>query len=170
MKALVLLAALAAFPAHADLYRWVDPETGSVKFSSVPPPWYGDPQKQRGAPAVQVLPYRAPGGRSAKPAPEADGAAAAKRAIAALEERWAELVRFFASLPPGTDFIRGGAAIRQQLEAYQALAAELDRLDPGGAQRRRLQEAGPVDNVRKALQAAALAARPPAERPPFEPR
>lgn len=163
MRVLAFAAALLAFPAHADMYRWVDPETGSVKFSNSPPPWYGDPERQRQAPAVEVLPYR-PRGAAPKPSPEAEGAAAARRAIVALEERWTELVKFFASLPPGTDFVRGGAGIRQQLEAYQALSSELDRLDPAGAQRRRQQEAGAVENVRRALQAQ-LAAKPPAERP-----
>ena len=41
--------------ALADLYRWVDPETGSVKFSSYPPPWHGDAAKQRRAPKVEVI-------------------------------------------------------------------------------------------------------------------
>jgi len=41
--------------AAADLYRWVDPETGSIKFSSYPPPWYGDEAKQRRAPKVEVI-------------------------------------------------------------------------------------------------------------------
>ena len=45
-----------ANPAAADLYRWVDPETGSVKFSSYPPPWYGDAAKARRAPKVEVIP------------------------------------------------------------------------------------------------------------------
>jgi hypothetical protein len=43
-------------PAGADLYRWVDPETGSVKYSSYPPPWYGDESKQRRAPKVEFIP------------------------------------------------------------------------------------------------------------------
>ena len=43
-------------PAAADLYRWIDPETGSVKFSSYPPPWYGDPVAERRAPKVEVIP------------------------------------------------------------------------------------------------------------------
>ena len=42
--------------AAADLYRWVDPETGSVKFSSYPPPWYGGGAQQRRAPSVEVIP------------------------------------------------------------------------------------------------------------------
>jgi len=57
----ILLAALAApLPAHADLYRWVDPQSGSVKFSSVPPDWYGDPLREGIAPRVEVLRYRGP--------------------------------------------------------------------------------------------------------------
>ena len=44
-----------AVPALADLYRWVDPETGSVKFSSYPPPWFGDAQRGGRAPKVEVI-------------------------------------------------------------------------------------------------------------------
>jgi hypothetical protein len=130
MRVLVLVAACIAFAAHADLYRWVDPQTGSVKFSSTPPPWYGDPEKERGAPAVQVVPYRA----------RANTAAAEKKpaaGVAPLEARWADLLRYFASLPPGTDF----SGLQQQLQEYAAAGAELNRLDPGGAQRRHAQEA-----------------------------
>ena len=136
MKGLVLLAALLPFPAHADLYRWVDPQTGSVKFSSTPPPWYGDPEKERGAPAVQVVPYRA---RATTAAPEKKPEAG----VAGLEARWSDLLRFFASLPPGTDF----SGLQQQLQEYAAAGAELNRLDPGGAQRRRAQEAEAMARV-----------------------
>ena len=121
MRALVLVAACIAFAAHADLYRWVDPQTGSVKFSSTPPPWYGDPEKERGAPAVQVVPYRAARGY---------GCSREKtrcRRGSALEARWADLLRYFASLPPGADF----SGLQQQLQEYAAAGAELNRLDPG---------------------------------------
>ncbi len=142
----------AAFAAHADLYRWVERETGSVKYSDTPPPWYGDAEKQRGAPAVEVVPYRGPGPAS-KPTPQTEGAAAAARAIAVREARWLELVRFFASLPPSTDFSRAGPNIRLQLEAYQTLTAELDRLDPAGAPRRGAQVANALGNIRRGSQA-----------------
>lgn len=57
MRTFFLLAILGwAGAAAADLYRWVDPDTGSVKFSSYPPPWYGDPAKEKRAPKVQVIP------------------------------------------------------------------------------------------------------------------
>jgi len=58
--AIAMLAWAAQFsgPAAADLYRWVDPATGSVKFSSYPPPWFGDPAQARRAPKVEVIPER----------------------------------------------------------------------------------------------------------------
>ena len=46
--------------AAADLYRWVDPGSGSVKFSSYPPPWYGDAAKERRAPKVELIPASVP--------------------------------------------------------------------------------------------------------------
>ena len=59
MRALFLLAMLGwAGAAAADLYRWVDPESGSVKFSNTPPPWYGDAAKERRAPKVELIPSR----------------------------------------------------------------------------------------------------------------
>ena len=43
--------------------------------------------------------------------------------------------------------------MQQQLEAYQALSAELDRLDPAGAARRRAQEVGVMETLRRGLEA-----------------
>src|SRR6185369_8651150 len=56
----VFAAVIWAAPAAADLYRWVDPETGSVKFSSYPPPWFGDPARERRAPKVEQIPAGKP--------------------------------------------------------------------------------------------------------------
>jgi hypothetical protein len=76
----LLLFSLWAPSAHADLYRWVDPETGSVKFSSYPPPWYGDEAKQRRAPKVEHIPARGPGASVLpEPAPEVPAKPAAER-------------------------------------------------------------------------------------------
>ena len=136
MRLVLLIATLISAPAYADLYRWVDPQTGSVKFSSTPPPWFGDAEKERGAPAVEVVPDRA---RAAAAAPEKKPAAG----LAGLEARWADLLRYFASLPPGTDF----SGLQQQLQEYAAAGAELNRLDPAGAQRRRAQEAAAMARV-----------------------
>jgi hypothetical protein len=152
MRALSFLIALIASPVHADLYRWIDPQTGSVKFSSYPPPWYGDPESARGAPAVEVIPYRGPGAPP-KPVAAPEKPSSVASTLATLEARWASLLQFFATLPATTDFNRAGSGIQQQLEAYQALSAELDRLDPAGAQRRRAHEAGVFETMRRGLEA-----------------
>jgi hypothetical protein len=139
--------------AHADLYRWVDPETGAVKFSSYPPRWLGDPERGRNAPAVEVVPYRGSPApvKPAKPAAQPVKPPVAAGTPAALEERRASLLRFFATLPPNFDYNRDGAAVQQQLAAYQAASAELDRLDPGGAQRRRAEETIVFEPLRRRL-------------------
>lgn len=67
-----------AAAAAADLYRWVDPETGSIKFSSYPPPWYGDEKLERRLPKVEHIPPRGPGG-----SPQVDSADSAPRKPAA---------------------------------------------------------------------------------------
>ena len=151
MRALLSIAILVATPAYADLYRWVDPQTGSVKFSSYPPPWFGQPALELSAPATEVVVYRPPG--APKPAAEPAKPSVAASVLAALETRLAGLTQFFSALPSNTDFSRAGAGIQQQLEAYQAVAAELDRLDPAGAARRRQQEVGFMETLRRGLEA-----------------
>jgi len=151
MRFLLLMATLATTPAYADLYRWVDPQTGSVKYSSYPPPWFGQPALELNAPATEVVVYRPPGAPKPAPAPAKPGAAAS--VLAALETRLAGLAQFFSALPSNTDFSRAGSGIQQQIEAYQAVAAELDRLDPAGAARRRQQEAGFIETLRRGLEA-----------------
>jgi hypothetical protein len=88
----LLLAAL-ALPAHADLYRWVDPETGSIKFSNSPPAWTSERARER-EPEVQLIPSRpaAPGATPPaavleKPAAAPGKPAAAPAAAAELERR-----------------------------------------------------------------------------------
>ena len=112
----------------ADLYRWIDPETGSVKFSSYPPPWYGDPAQEARAPKVEHIPERAAGAA-------ADPGAVPGNALDALEERRKRVMQQIATLP--ADPQRAGAGLKQHLEAYTAVIAEMDRLDPKGADRRR---------------------------------
>lgn len=128
--------------ARADLYRWVDPETGSVKFSSYPPPWFGDEAKQRRAPKVEVI----PAGRDAGAGPEAATAAqeGAKR-MAALEAQRKVLLQQL--LKPGAE--RGNPALQKQLEAYSALAGQMDKLDPMGAGARRGEMQALIDRIMK---------------------
>ena len=127
----VFLAATLLVPqlAAADLYRWVDPQSGSVKFSSAPPPWY---ETERG-PKVERIPYQGP---AAKPA-GADKPAAGG-SIAALEARWRDLLRAAAESP---------ADRPQRLKGVEALITELNRADPAGAARRRAEAAATLDKL-----------------------
>ena len=142
MRALLLCVLLVPLAAHADLYRWIDPETGSVKFSSYPPPWLGDPDRERAAHAVEVVPFQPIG--APKPPENLN-----TFAVATLEARRRELAQQLAKVPERGSIDRGGAALRQQLEAYQALVAELDRLDPANAPRRRNENQSLMQTLQK---------------------
>ncbi len=159
MRSLVLLAGLAAVPAHADLYRWIDPESGSVKYSSVAPPWYGDPERQARAPAVEVVPYAPPGVSPRKPD---EAARSGQPPVSALEARWRAFLHGFSTLTT-SDFQRAGRGLGEQLQAYQAVVLELDRMDPAGAARRRAQEAPVMEKLQKGLEAQ-LKPRAPADK------
>lgn len=139
---------------HADLYRWIDPETGSVKFSSYPPPWYGDPEQEKRAPKVEHIPERKAGAGG-------EPAAAPGNALDALEAQRKRVLQQLNVLPGAQDFQRAGAGLKQQLDAYAAVIAEMDRLDPAGAARRRAESQPLLDRVIQGLRAQ-LGAKPPA--------
>jgi hypothetical protein len=147
--ALLLMVAL---PAHADLYRWIDPESGSVKLSTQPP---SDPTV-----GAELVPFRNP----AAPAPQAAAAPAKPAAgpIAALEARMAEILAQFTGAG-SQDLSRSGQGLRQHVEAYDAVRAELDRLDPAGAARRRNEATGLLDRMRQGF-AAQFGTAPPAQK------
>jgi len=138
MRALFLVA-LVALPAHADLYRWVDPQSGTVKLSNLPP--------ADAAIRVEVLPYRGPGGAPVQPV----RAKPDPGAVATLEARWRSLLAELAVLPERPDFERGGEGLRRHLEEYEAASAELDRVDPAGAKRRQAETAGLLERLSKLL-------------------
>jgi len=124
MRALVLLA-FVSLPAHADLYRWIDPQSGSVKLSSQPP---ADPDI-----AAQLVPFRAPAApRQQSAVPQKSKPAAT---LAELEARWSQMLTQLSATAQNAG--RSSQAWQQQLEAYEAVRVELDRLDPAGAVRRR---------------------------------
>ena len=91
MRLFFLLGLAFSLPAHADLYRWVDPQSGSVKFSSVPPDWHGDPLREGVAPRVEVLRYQGPAPAKLPPTaagkPPAAGAQASERLKKGFEAR-----------------------------------------------------------------------------------
>ena len=129
MRVLALSLVLSA-PAHADLYRWVDPATGSVKFSTLPP---ADPQLP-----AEIVPYRGPQQRAV---PDT------RDSLAALETRWRALVLQLATKAP-QEMAREPGALRAQFEAYESLRAQLDRLDPAGAPRRAAETRALVERLR----------------------
>ena len=133
MRALLLAAALVSLPVHADLYRWVDPESGSVKYSSLPPPWYGEGR----GPRVEVL------------ATEKEKQAPAESTSAALEARWRSYLQGFEAAAAGGDLERAARTMQAQLEAYQSALAELDRVDPAGKKRRQAEEALVLERLQK---------------------
>ena len=122
LTAAVLLAW--ANPGCADLYRWVDPETGSVKFSSYPPPWFGDAQKERRAPKVEVIaPTRiAP---AFEPKRDADRETAGGPAAATTRE---EVLKFIAQRVTALATAAPDAVERSYLELGESLQA-LEQLE-----------------------------------------
>lgn len=69
-----VLALLAGTAAHAEMYRYRDPETGQVKLTNIPPPWM---KAGRPGPRVEVI---RPPGAAASPATSARGGAPAATA------------------------------------------------------------------------------------------
>ena len=141
--------------AFADLYRWVDPETGSVKFSSYPPPWHGDPLRERRAPKVEVIPpmrtpVPAPAfAPAALPGPESGGV------LEKLNQVRRSIMQSMSVQPPPRreDFARAGDGIKQQVDAYNAVSAELDKIDPGGAAARRAEGQPVLERLMQGLKA-----------------
>ena len=154
MSALAFLLCV-ALPAHADLYRWVDPDSGSVKLSTLPP------SDQRVN--AELVPFRDP---AAPAAPTAAPAAAKPKPpaspFAALEARWSELLTQLTGVS-AQDFNRGSEGLRQHMEAYEAVRAELDRMDPAGAARRRSESTSILDRLRQGF-GAAFSSAPPAKK------
>jgi|tagenome__1003787_1003787.scaffolds.fasta_scaffold20283672_2 hypothetical protein len=139
---IALLLALVAGSAHADLYRWVDPASGSVKFSSLPP---SDPRVEPG-----VVRYNAP----ALPPKPVAVAPAASGPTAELESKWRTLLtELIGSLKRG-DLAKGSDDLRQHLQAYEAVRSQLDRLDPAGAARRAAEAAVLVERLKQGATAA----------------
>jgi Domain of unknown function (DUF4124) len=135
---------LFAVPAAADLYRWVDPETGSTKFSSYPPPWYGDPAKQRRAPRVEVIPA---GKGSTAVVEESDGAPVVD-SLQELASRRKTMLQQLSVLSAQTGPERG-QALAKQLEGFAALTDQMDKLDPKGAAARNAETQAVVEKIIK---------------------
>jgi hypothetical protein len=132
--------------AAADLYRWVDPETGSVKFSSYPPPWYGDESQQRRAPKVEHIPARGPGA-GARIEPEPNMPREGASTLEALErQRRLTMEQINASAG------RPGADTQKQLESLAVVIEQLDKLNPQGAAARRAETEATLQKLIKGAQ------------------
>ena len=145
----MLLLFLAA-SAHADLYRWIDPATGTVTYSNVPP---ADPNV-----SPQVVPYTGPlPPKSAAPPavgkPSPAPAATATASVAALEAEFQSLYAQLANVPPES-FRNASEALRRQMQTYEGLRSQLDELDPAGASRRAAATLALAERIRKGLEAA----------------
>jgi hypothetical protein len=133
-------------PVLADLYRWVDPETGSVKFSSYPPPWMNDAASKGRAPKVEVI---APSRSAPAFAPETQGESAPKAAERsggreALLKQLAQRVAALASSPP--------EAMAQAYAEFAEPLQQLERMD------RQQKPSNPGDEAVRLEEKAKLAA------------
>lgn len=169
MKRVALLLLLLAAPAaQAQLYRWVDPATGSTKFSSVPPPWYGDPALERRAPKTERIPAGVPApaarGNALDPGSPATtpGTAAAPSspllappppkplspllAIADAQRRalLKDLGSALAQDPVDNE------ALQKRMQELRALTEELDRADPLGAAARQAEVQAMAESLLRA--------------------
>jgi len=148
---IVLLGALlaaflgVAFDAGAELYRWRDPQTGSIKYSSYPPPWYGDESRAANAPKVEVLGSPSDGDAKAK-APDAMAEKVAE-VIHFMEQRREQLLSRMTVARASAGFTPSNPAFRADLEAYRNVTRELDKFDPKGASARRKSDARVFENL-----------------------
>ena len=80
--------------------------------------------------------------------------------IEVLQARLTELMTQLTGASP-QDFARAGEGLRQHIEAYDAVRAELDKLDPAGAARRRAESMSFLDKLKQGI-STQFGATPPA--------
>jgi hypothetical protein len=148
-RALLAAVLVACAPAaQAELYRWIDPESGSVKYSTLPPPWFGNEQAARGKPPVEVIKSGPAEDKPKAGAPRADAAE-----VRALEARRKALLETLFALAERSD-AQAKAELAAQIRALEAVARELERLDPEGEPRRRAEGAALAEKLRAAARTA----------------
>jgi len=144
----VLAAVLAGLSpgASAELYRWRDPQTGSVKYSSYPPPWFGDEAREANAPKVEVLSGPQTGAKDgSKPTDEM--AEKVAEVIHFMEQRRAQLLARMTLARASAGFDPSNPTFQADLQAYRAVTRELDKFDPQGAAGRRKADTGVFENL-----------------------
>ncbi len=159
---LTVLFAVIASDAFAELYRWRDPQTGNIRYSSYPPPWYGDESREASAPKVEVIGAQREG---ASRTPADEMAEKVAEVIRFMEQRREQLLSRMTVARASAGFDPEDAAFKADLQAYRAVTRELDKFDPKGASLRRRADARAFENLGVAPQAEgarpAVAGAPP---------
>jgi hypothetical protein len=94
---------------------------------------------------AQVVPYQGPLRPKSPPVAAADASS-----VPALETQFNVLYAQLASAPPQS-YRNADNKLQGQMQAYEALRAELDRLDPAGAARRSAATLALVERLKQAL-------------------
>lgn len=155
----VLAALLAGTVADAlaELYRWRDPQSGRIKYSSYPPPWYGDEAREADAPKVEVIGDRPSAGSASRKAAD-EMAEKVAEVIRFMEQRREQLLSRMTVARASAGFDAADQAFQADLQAYRAVTRELDKFDPKGAAARRTTDARAFANLGVEPQAAEGAA------------
>ena len=132
--------------ALAELYRWRDPQTGTIKYSSYPPPWYGDESREASSPKVEVLGERQ-GAGNAERKPTDGMAEKVAEVIRFMEQRREQLLSRMTVARASAGFDPGNPAFKADVQAYRAVTRELDKFDPKGAAARRKSDAQVFQNL-----------------------
>jgi hypothetical protein len=72
-----------------------------------------------------------------------------------MELEWRATLDELAGLPERPDYARLGEGIQKKIQAYEAVRAEIDRVDPAGAVQRRAAERGVLERLKRGLEARA---------------
>ena len=107
-----------------------------MRLSTLPP---SDPRV-----SAEVVPYRGAAPLRKRPAAATEQDAS----VPALEAQLRQVSLQLGAATP-QDLANGGGAVRQQLISYEALRAQLDRLDPAGAQRRAAEATSLIAHLRQ---------------------
>jgi len=132
--------------ARAELYRWRDPQTGTIKYSTYPPPWYGDEAREATAPKVEVLGNPQPGAKE-RGTPADEMAEKVAEVIRYMEQRRGQLLARMTVARASAGFDPSDPSFQADLRAYRGVTRELDKFDAKGAAARRSADARVFENL-----------------------
>ena len=166
----VLVAVLLALTpdARAELYRWRDPQTGTIKYSSYPPPWYGDETREANAPKVEVLGNHQPSDKE-RGTPADEMAEKVAEVVRFMEQRRGQLLARMTVARASAGFDPSDPAFQADLQAYRGVTRELDKFDAKGAAARRSADARVFENLGITMGATGVTGATGAETQPVPP-